>query len=362
MKVRRLAQIFMLGALLLSIPLSSFGQISIGVAVNIAPPVLPVYAQPICPGPNYIWTPGYWAWNGYDYYWVPGTWVIAPGVGLLWTPGYWGWGTGGYFWHAGYWGPHIGFYGGVNYGYGYFGRGYEGGYWHGNSFFYNSAYSRVNTTVIRNVYVNRTVINNVNINNRVSYNGGRGGVDVRPSAQEQTAFNQRRMGPVNAQTTHERVAQQDRGNFFKANNGIPSHAALARPAANMNDFNRNPIPANGARPMPVNNNTLRPGTTRPAPTQPQRPSTPVARPEPGQQPRPNNPGIRPAPQPQQIQRPAPVTRPAPVQTQRPSMPTSSRPEPQQQSRPQPQTRPAPQQRPEAQPRQSEPRGAEHPHF
>src|ERR1700722_4611960 len=87
MKVRRAVQIFVLTALLLSLPAASFAQISIGVAVNIAPPALPVYDQPICPGANYIWTPGYWAWNGYDYYWVPGTWVMAPTVGLLWTPG-----------------------------------------------------------------------------------------------------------------------------------------------------------------------------------------------------------------------------------------------------------------------------------
>jgi hypothetical protein len=359
MKVRRLIQIFILSAVLLSFPLSSFGQISIGVAVNIAPPQLPVYAQPICPGPNYIWTPGYWAWNGYDYYWVPGTWIISPGVGLLWTPGYWGWGNGGYFWHAGYWGPHIGFYGGVNYGYGYFGRGYEGGYWRGNSFFYNSAVSHVNTTVIRNVYVNRTVINNVNVNNRVSYNGGRGGINERPSVQEQTAFNQRRMGPVNTQMTHERVAQQDRGNFFKANNGVPTHAALARPAANVNDFNRNSIPANGARPMPPVNSNVRPVGR---PTQPQQPA-PATRPAPVQTQRPGNPDIRPNPQPQP-QRPSPVTRPAPIQTQRPEAPTN-RPVQVQQPRPQPQMRPNPQpqqSRPEVQPRPSEPHGNEHPHF
>ena len=28
-----------------------------------APPELPVYEQPLCPQPNYMWTPGYWAWG-----------------------------------------------------------------------------------------------------------------------------------------------------------------------------------------------------------------------------------------------------------------------------------------------------------
>src|SRR5215475_7432048 len=225
MKVRRVLQVFILATMLLSLPAASFAQVSIGVAVNIAPPPLPVYDQPICPGANYIWTPGYWAWNGYDYYWVPGTWVLAPSYGMLWTPGWWGWGSGGYLWHAGYWGPHIGFYGGVNYGFGYYGRGYEGGYWHGNNFYYNTAVSRVNTTVVRNVYVNKTVINNVTVN-RVSYNGGQGGINARASAQEDTALRERRMGAVNAQVTHQNFAKEDRANFYKSNHGAPTTAAL----------------------------------------------------------------------------------------------------------------------------------------
>ncbi len=91
-------------------------KIGIGVSIRIAPPALPVYEQPICPGDGFMWTPGYWGYADGDYFWVPGTWVRAPFVGGLWTPGYWGWGGGLYAWHAGYWGRHIGFYGGVNYG------------------------------------------------------------------------------------------------------------------------------------------------------------------------------------------------------------------------------------------------------
>src|SRR5262245_8234426 len=98
------------------------------VSITIAPPALPVYAQPIAPGPSYIWTPGYWAYAPDGYYWVPGTWVLAPFPGALWTPGYWGWSNGFYVWNAGYWGTRVGFYGGINYGYGYTGSGYHGGY------------------------------------------------------------------------------------------------------------------------------------------------------------------------------------------------------------------------------------------
>src|SRR5580704_1516833 len=94
-------------------------EANVEVKVHVVPPELPVYVQPPCPTEGFLWTPGYWAWAPAGYYWVPGTWVMPPSAGVLWTPGYWGWANGAYLWHAGYWGPHIGFYGGVNYGYGY---------------------------------------------------------------------------------------------------------------------------------------------------------------------------------------------------------------------------------------------------
>ena len=135
-------------------PAASFASVdvAIGISVNTPPPVLPVYAQPPIPGPGYIWTPGYWAWGPAGYYWVPGVWVMPPTVGVLWTPGYWGWSGGAYIFHHGYWGPHIGFYGGVNYGYGYTGYGYEGGYWRNGAFAYNRAVNNITVTNVTNVY------------------------------------------------------------------------------------------------------------------------------------------------------------------------------------------------------------------
>src|SRR6202035_4425035 len=147
-----------------------------------APPPLPDYEQPPCPEDGYLWTPGYWAWAGGGYYWVPGTWVQPPRVGVLWTPGYWGFVGGVYAFHAGYWGPHVGFYGGVNYGFGYVGVGFAGGRWAGNSFAYNRTVNNVNVTNIHNTY-HETVVNNVTVN-KVSYNGGPGGTSAAPSAQE----------------------------------------------------------------------------------------------------------------------------------------------------------------------------------
>jgi hypothetical protein len=52
-------------------------------------------------------------------------------------------------------GPHIGFYGGVNYGFGYGGVGFGGGEWRGGSFYYNR--SVTNVTNVTTVY-NQTVI------------------------------------------------------------------------------------------------------------------------------------------------------------------------------------------------------------
>jgi hypothetical protein len=210
----------------LSISAASFAQI--GVVVRFGPPPLPIYEQPLCPGDGYIWTPGYWAYD-YDiddYYWVPGTWVMAPEIGFLWTPAYWGWGGGGFVFYDGYWGPHVGFYGGINYGFGYFGEGFEGGRWDGWHFFYNRSVTNVNITNIHNVY-NTTVINN-NVN-RVSYNGGEGGINARPTARDQAAARERHIPPVATQTQHAQAARANPQQRASVNMGRPGIAATARP-------------------------------------------------------------------------------------------------------------------------------------
>ncbi len=215
--------------LVAAIPLASPAQVAIGVGVNIgvAPPPLPYYDMPVAPAPNYQWEPGYWAYGAYGYYWVPGTWVAAPAVGLYWTPGYWGWGGAGYSWNAGYWGPSVGFYGGINYGFGYFGTGFVGGVWSRGVFRYNTAVVRVNTRYIHNTYINRTVIR-VN-RSRVAYNGGRGGIVARPTAAQRAAYARRRFGLTPAQRMHEQIARQDRNMYDRYNHGRPAVLAASRP-------------------------------------------------------------------------------------------------------------------------------------
>ena len=201
---------------------------AVEVQVNEAPPPLPSYDQPPCPVVGYLWTPGYWGYAAGGYFWVPGTWVAPPRVGVLWTPGYWGFIGGAYAWHAGYWGPHIGFYGGVNYGFGYVGNGYAGGRWVGGAFAYNSAVTNVNVTVIHNTY-NETVVNNVTVN-RVSFNGGASGTVAAPSAQERMAAQEPHVAATALQQQHVQEAAKNPALFAKSNGGHPAIAATTHPA------------------------------------------------------------------------------------------------------------------------------------
>ncbi len=189
----------------------------IRLSVNIAPPALITYSQPVCPGDGYMWIPGYWAHSPEaGYYWVPGYWTLPPDPGMLWTPGYWGFVGGTYAWHAGYWGAHIGFYGGINYGFGYFGSGYNGGMWRGHTFVYNTAVTNVNRTVIHNTYVDNhyAVVNN----NHYSFNG-KGGIEARPSATERQYANEQHYHATPDQRMRHQSAVANTSMHYNNNNG-----------------------------------------------------------------------------------------------------------------------------------------------
>src|SRR6266852_6001449 len=207
MRIARFICSLLLAVGLLAIPVQSRAQVAVGISVQFGPPVLPVYVQPICPEPGCIWVPVYWAWGPDGYFWVPSTWVKPPEVGLLWTPGYWAFEDGLYVWSPGYWGPEVGFYGGINYGFGYTGVGFFGGYWRGGTYYYNRSVTNVDVTVVRNTY-NTTVINN-NVN-RVSSNGGRGGITAHPTSQEMAADRQRHFSMTCEQTQHQQTVRANR--------------------------------------------------------------------------------------------------------------------------------------------------------
>jgi hypothetical protein len=342
---------------LLAMSAAAYAQISI--SISFAPPELPVYEQPLCPGEGYLWTPGYWAYSNDfdDYYWVPGTWVMAPEPGLLWTPAYWGWGGNGYVFYDGYWGQQVGFYGGVSYGYGYFGEGYQGGRWQNGQFYYNRSVNNVNITNIHNVY-NTTVINNTTVN-RISYNGGNGGITARPRPEEEAAARERHIPPVAVQTQHAQAARAQPQLRASVNHGTPPVAATPKPGA-FNDravvpakqtgtpYNRAAVrsPANTPSAHPENN-TARPEqpalNNRPEPNraEPNRPPTA----QPNDRPEPNRPHTA-----------QPNNRPEPNQPE--PAPRSQTPPPNERSQPQhtpppAETRSAPQQHPQPAPMKPE---------
>jgi hypothetical protein len=243
--IRSVMLSFLLGAFsVLATSMAASAQIVI--SVGVPPPPLPDYDQPVIPADGYIWTPGYWAYDDeFGYYWVPGTWIEPPQQGLLWTPGYWGFDNGNYVYYDGYWGDQVGYYGGVDYGYGYGGSGYEGGYWQGEHFFYNRTVNNITNVNVTNVY-SKTVITNPTVN-RVSYNGGEGGLTARPTEQQQSFAHQHHIQPTALQREHVEMAARDPALREAQNKGRPPIAATSRP----NDFKGQGVVAAktaGARP------------------------------------------------------------------------------------------------------------------
>ena len=204
---------------------------ALGVAITVAPPPIPVYEQPLCPVEGYLWTPGYYEYD-YDiasYYWVEGVWVPPPRVGLLWTPGYWGYLDNVYTFHTGFWGPRVGFYGGINYGYGYGGYGYYGGRWDRNVFRYNTAVTRVNANNIRNTYVDNNFRNRAE--NRASFNG-RGGIVASASRDERRAARAERLQATAVQRgarDQARAAHNPGGPRNAVNREVARNAAANNP-------------------------------------------------------------------------------------------------------------------------------------
>ncbi|WP_204101315.1 YXWGXW repeat-containing protein [Occallatibacter savannae] len=352
---------FLLALVFAAAPARMRAQIAI--SVTMAPPELPVYEQPPCPEEGWMWAPGYWAYDDDEgYYWVPGEWVPAPYVGALWTPPWWGWEGGRYRFHEGYWGDDVGYYGGIDYGYGYMGEGFVGGEWRDGRFAYNTAVMRVNTTVVRNVYVDRTIVQERTIPNerRIAYNGGPGGIRHDPTPIERRGMSGRHTALTPVQQQQIQAARADRSSYARANGGRPQRVVVARPESGgrIGGAPIAPAPSRGeVRPEPSRTSPAyrnepyreqqnRRPESRPVPTE-RRPYT-ESRPAPTERnpyrepaPRPES---RPAPEPRQESRPSQEPRyeprPAPQQ-ERPR--TESRPQP-------PAERPRPESRPEPQPR------------
>ena len=121
----------------------------------------------------------------------------------------------------------IGFYGGVNYGFGYVGVGYEGGHWENGAFAYNRTVNNFGSVAITNVY-EKTVVVEPGAS-RVSFNGGSGGTTARPTLEEEAAARERHVAAAPAQFQHERTASSDKSLLASENHGRPAVAATSRP-------------------------------------------------------------------------------------------------------------------------------------
>ncbi|PZP41561.1 MAG: hypothetical protein DI598_18070 [Pseudopedobacter saltans] len=240
-------------ALIMVIGLIPVTKAQFSISVNIAPPALITYTQPECPGDGYIWIPGSWAYSPETgYYWVPGYWTLPPDPGLYWTPGYWAFNGTSYLWNAGYWGQNVGFYGGVNYGFGYFGTGYVGGMWRGNTFVYNTAVTRVNTAIVHNTYINKNYTVN---NSRVSFNG-KGGIQARATATQRQYGQQQRYEPTADQKMHRQSAVSNTSLHYDNNGGNVKQENIDNQRQNYQNFKQQhqsePEFKNAGRAVPMN--------------------------------------------------------------------------------------------------------------
>jgi hypothetical protein len=373
MKLFRSMRWLLLALLLSVIPASSYAGVFI--SVNFAPPMLPVYEQPPCPEPGLMWTPGYWAYGGDGYYWVPGAWVPAPYEGALWTPGYWGWDNGLYVFHDGYWGDHVGYYGGVNYGFGYMGIGFVGGRWHGHDFEYNRAVMRFDERRFHDhFYEDRGVVDRYTVarGNRTAFSGGPGGIRHEAMPEERMAAREQHIGRTSFQQQHEMGARSDRSSYFKTNGGHPQSGAISRPLGaethaapgmqnqqqrntfqNQNQPQQNQRPSYQRQNQPQQNQQQR--NTFQNQNQPQQQQRPTFQNQQNQQQRGT---FQNQNQPQQNQQPRPTfqNQNRPQQQQRPTFQNQQQARPsfqnQQQARPLPQAQPQQQSRPSAQPQGS----------
>jgi hypothetical protein len=200
----------------------------------------------------------------------------------------------------------VGFYGGINYGFGYTGLGFSGGYWGNGVFNYNRLALNVGGGV-HHVY-DHAVVNYTPVN-RISFNGPRG-IGVQATASEGVAFRERRMEALPAQTQLRHEAVGNRAQFASENGGRPAMVAAPRGIESGREGPAAAPPA--AREAPG-------GNARPAAREPNarpepnagpaaRPEMAAARPEPRGMPE-NRPEARPSIQrPEQV-RPAPAARP-----------------------------------------------------
>jgi hypothetical protein len=80
------------------------GAASAQVVVRGGPPPPVVVERPGPPlHPGWVWTGGFYRWDGRRYVWMPGHWVNPPRPRAVWIPGQWVPRGGGWVWRPGHW-------------------------------------------------------------------------------------------------------------------------------------------------------------------------------------------------------------------------------------------------------------------
>jgi len=103
-------------------------------------------------------------------------------------------------------------------------------------FFYNTAVNNVSSTKIHNTFVDRTAINKNA--SRVSFNGGKGGVQAQPTAQQRQVSNKRHTQPSSVQQAPVRATSQDKPNAAST----PFTGEPVKPAVTVQPKEVNPQP------------------------------------------------------------------------------------------------------------------------
>jgi hypothetical protein len=71
--------------------------------IETPPPAARYEVVPLSPGPDFYWTPGYWARRGSDWIWLEGAWLQRPWPEAVWVGGHWARHGRGYVWVPGKW-------------------------------------------------------------------------------------------------------------------------------------------------------------------------------------------------------------------------------------------------------------------
>ena len=106
-------------------PLPSMAQ-DVQLYIGSAPPA-PLYERAPAVRRGYVWSPGYWAWNGHRHHWVTGTYIVER-PGYVYAPPAWQQRGGRWYMEQGRWSSRGDHYAGNGYGrQGFYDNGYRGG-------------------------------------------------------------------------------------------------------------------------------------------------------------------------------------------------------------------------------------------